>query len=165
MNRKIMGLTKAEHKHLVASIDSIQPNTIFCTDTIHDLCFTPTNPRHRFKGKVYLLTDARTYSAAQMFAQYCKELGIGLTAGRPCGGYSSISSGNGQFIELPWWQKYMNASGLRPPFGRDGKKKKEDSFDYDPVDVFIDRPFEEWLNNENQTLDRLIEIVRKNNVN
>lgn len=160
-DRKIMGLTKDEHKQLIRAVDSIKPNTLFCTDTIVDLHFKPTNPKNSFKGKVYLLTGPNTYSAAQIFAQHFKELGIGLTAGRPCGGYSSVSSGNGEFIELPWWNKYMNGTAFRPPFGRGGKKNKRDCFEYEPVDIFIDRPFEDWMKDENHTLDRLIEIVKQ----
>lgn len=158
-DRKIMGLSKEEHERLVQFTDSIKPNTLFCSDTLFDLHYTPNQPKYRFRGDVYLLTSAWTYSAAQIFAQHFKALGIGTTAGRPCGGYSSISSGNGDMIKLPYWTTYMGP--FRPPFGKIGRKDRVERFDYDPVDIFIDRPFEDWMKNENHTLDRLVEIIKQ----
>lgn len=161
-NRKLIGLSKEEHERLVQFTDSIKPNTLFCSDTLFNLHYTPSDPKHRFRGDVYLLTSAWTYSAAQVFAQHFKDLGIGTTAGRPCGGYSSISTGNGDIIKLPWVSSEWM---FRPPFGKIGRKDRVESFDYDPVDIFIDRPFEDWIKDKNHTLDRLIEIVRKEKIN
>ncbi|MEG1886482.1 MAG: hypothetical protein RR182_09490, partial [Alistipes sp.] len=76
-----------------------------------------------------------------------------------CGGYSSISSGNGDMIKLPYWTTYMGS--FRPPFGKIGRKDRPERFDYDPVDIFIDRSFEDWMKNENHTLDRLVEIIKQ----
>ena len=38
--------------------------------------------------------------------------------------------------------------------------KADDPYDYPPVDIPIEHPFEEWLHRENHSLDRLIEMIQ-----
>ena len=46
----------------------------------------PLNPKNRFKGKMYLLTDKYTYSGASTFAGIFKELSLGTIIGEETGG-------------------------------------------------------------------------------
>lgn len=152
---KDLGLTKQQHKTLVSFIDSVKSDTYFCTDTLFNLQYRPKNGKRYFNGKVYLLSSNMSYSAAQLFSQYFKRNNIGLTAGQPCGGYSNISGGNSEMVKLPhenWWIPFS------VPFSR--PKYDYTKFDYDAVDIEIERPFEEWLKDEDHTLERLISIIK-----
>ena len=91
-----------------------------------------------------------------MFARYCQTLGIGLTAGQHCGGYTEISTGNTAKITLP----RLSLLEFEVPFGVTQICKEDDPYGYPPVDIPIDHPFEEWLKRENHSLNRLIEMIR-----
>lgn len=110
-----------------------------------DVRFRPDpDLKHRYRGKVYLLTSEATYSAAQLFAQYFKTLGIGPTVGRPCGGYASISGGNCQSVRLP----YTNRFTLSIPYTSLRNDVHSPRFEYDSVDILIPREeltCDEWL--------------------
>lgn len=49
---------------------------------------------------------------------------------------------------------------FKVPFGSVRINKNDDPYDYPPVDIPIDHPFEEWLKRENHSLDRLIGMIR-----
>lgn len=129
-----LGLSKEQHQRLVAAVDSVPAGSYFTTDRVYDLCFRPDpDLKHRYHGQVYLLTSEATYSAAQLFAQHFKELGIGITAGQPCGGYASISGGNAQWVELPYTKRFSIAI----PYASLRNDVHAPRFHFDPVDVML----------------------------
>ena len=142
-------IKESDRERLIEYIGTLKDGTVFCTDTVCDL-------QHGFRGNVYVLTGPLTYSASQMFARYCQTLGIGLTAGQHCGGYTEISTGNTAKITLP----RLSLLEFEVPFGVTRICKEDDPYDYPPVDIPIDHPFEEWLKRENHSLDRLIGMIR-----
>ena len=149
-------IKESDRERLIEYIGTLKDGTVFCTDTVCDLQYVPDHPKHGFRGNVYVLTGPLTYSASQMFARYCQTLGIGLTAGQHCGGYTEISTGNTAKITLP----RLSLLEFEVPFGVTQICKEDDPYDYPPVDIPIDHPFEEWLKRENRSLDRLIEMIR-----
>lgn len=158
-NPKLFGYAKDDMKRLSVAVDSVKSGTLFSTDSVLDFTYRPDAVlKHRYTGKVYLITGARTFSAAQVFAQNFKTLAIGITAGQPCGGYSSTSGGNGQYVRIPGvsWT-------FMPPYSKLGRKDQPVSFDYDKVDIPFEITFDQWLRGENSTLQQLIELIRKNN--
>lgn len=149
-------IKESDRERLVEYIGTLKDGTVFCTDTVCDLQYIPNHPKHGFRGNVYVLTGPLTYSASQMFARYCQTLGIGLTAGQHCGGYTEISTGNTAKITLP----RLSLLEFEVPFGVTQICKEDDPYGYPPVDIPIDHPFEEWLKRENRSLDRLIDMIR-----
>lgn len=154
---KILGISKEDKKRLGAFVDSLPSGTSFNTDTLFKVQFTPNNPKNRYRGNVYLLTSNYTFSAGQMFAQYFKEFEIGKVAGQPSGGYSVITGGNTDRVQLPIAAYFMP---LDIPTTLDKKYLNINKYEYDTVDIKIERPFEEWLKDERKSLDKLIEIVK-----
>jgi hypothetical protein len=53
-----------------------------------------TNHKMKFSGKVYVLANANTFSAASMFAKLCKEKGTAVVIGEESGACASVSFGN-----------------------------------------------------------------------
>lgn len=141
----LLGLNKEQHQQLVAYVDSVPAGSYFTTDMVYDLRFRPDpDLKHRYRGQVYLLTSSATYSAAQLFAQYFKELGIGFTVGQPCGGYASISGGNAQRVELPYAKRFS----IAVPYSSLRNDVQAPCFEFDPVDIPVDEDqitCEEWL--------------------
>lgn len=152
------GLSKDQKAELVSLVDSVGDGENFCTDTLFDLQFKPDSVlKHRYTGKVYLVTSNVTYSAAQLFAQTFQNLGIGQVAGQPCGGYRSISGGNAMYVPLPStgsWFTFM------VPYMKMGRKSDADRFEYEKVDIPLEITFDEWLRDENNTVEKLLEIIR-----
>lgn len=142
---QLFGLSAEQTQQMESCVDSVRSGDYLTTDMVCDVRFRP-NPdlKHRYRGKAYLLTSEATYSAAQLFAQYFKTLGIGPTVGRPCGGYASISGGNCQSVKLP----YTNRFTLSIPYTSLRNDVHSPRFEYDSVDILIPREeltCDEWL--------------------
>lgn len=155
--KKYLGISKEDKKRLGAFVDSLPSGTSFNTDTLFKVQFTPNNPKHRYRGNVYLLTSNYTFSAGQVFAQYFQEFKIGKVAGQPPGGYSVITGGNTDRVRLLKDASFMP---LDIPTTLNKKYLNINKYEYDTVDIKIERPFEEWLKDERKSLDKLIEIVK-----
>jgi hypothetical protein len=148
-------IAENDRERLIGYVGGLESGTVFSTDTLCNLKYLPDNPKRRFKGNVYVLTSPITYSAGQMFAQYCQTLEIGLTAGQHSGGYRAITGGNLAKITMPLMSRFE----FGVPFGME-KVEEGDPYDYPEVDIPIDHPLDEWLKRENHSLERLIEIVK-----
>lgn len=59
------------------------------------------NEKLKFKGKVYLLVNGNTFSAAGLFTKFFKEHQLGTIVGEECGASPSFSFGNVVLLELP----------------------------------------------------------------
>jgi hypothetical protein len=59
------------------------------------------NNKLKFKGKVYLLVNGNTFSAAGLFTKYFKEHNLGVVLGEECGASPSFSFGNTLLVNLP----------------------------------------------------------------
>lgn len=153
---KYLGVSKKQTKNLLALIDSLPSGTTFSTDTLFKVQYTPGNPKHRYRGNVYLLTSNYTFSAAQMFAQYFKEFNIGKVAGRPCGGYTYITGGNTDKAVLPGYASFLD---FYIPTTTEKRYMNIDKYEYETVDIPIERTFDEWLSNNDKTLDKLIDTI------
>lgn len=63
---------------------------------------TPSKSRFAFKGKIYVLINGRTFSAAASLARYLKEFGGATLIGEEAGSrYDGFSAGSQQIIYLP----------------------------------------------------------------
>lgn len=154
-------LSKDERRRLSDWIGQQNSGTLFRTDTLFPMQYRPRPRKHGYRGNVYVLTSHLTYSAAQILTQYFQHLGIGRVAGQHCGGFMDVTSGNAPGIPLP-------LSSMMPfnvPVGKMALfTDRENSYRYPPVDIPIDHPFEEWLNRENRSVDRLIDMIRSGTV-
>lgn len=161
-DHRYMGITKEQLKEFQTLVDSLPDGTLFSTDILHNLVFTPTPLKHKYMGKTYLITGAHTFSTGQLFAQHFKNLDIGSVVGEPSGGYSSISGGNAAYVQLPYshWMTFM------VPYSRYGKKSDTLRFDYDAVDLPIEIKKEDWLNNRDKqaTVAELIEMIKNSKI-
>lgn len=157
---KLLGLGKDQLQELMDAVDGVESGSYFATDDgPFDLKFTPrAELKHRYRGTAYLLTSVHTYSAGQLFAQRFKELEIGLIAGQPCGGYSSISGGNAQMIAMP----YATRLTMRVPYSGLRNDVREPRFDYETVNIPIEEiSFEEWLaDGENDNRAKFLRLLR-----
>jgi C-terminal processing protease CtpA/Prc len=59
------------------------------------------NENLKFKGKIYLLVNGNTFSAAGLFTKYFKEHQLGKVVGEECGASPSFSFGNTLLVSLP----------------------------------------------------------------
>ena len=153
---KINGISKSERERLSAFVGTLPSGTVFNSDTLFKIEYLPpADQKYRFRGNVYLLTANLTYSAAQLFVQYFKNMDLGQTAGQPCGGYKVITGGNAYGYPLPrsgWMSFQVPFSTL--------KLSKDEPYEYNTVDIPIDYPFSEWINGENNSRERLVEMIR-----
>lgn len=149
-------IPKTARDSLMNYIDKQPSGTVFATDTVRRLSYKPSDPKHKYSGNVYLLTGPMTYSAAQMFVQYCQKLDVGPVAGEHSGGYTEITWANTRPIPLPN-QPWLT---LAVPFGAIRISEDDSPYDYPSVDIPIEQSFEEWLDGENLNLNRLIEMIR-----
>ncbi len=117
--------------------------------------YIPKSPEHKFNGNVYILTSNYTYSAAQVFTEYCQTYGIAQIAGEPCGGYNEITGNSGK-TELPfltWYDFFV-------PYMAYIIDTDDEPYEYPEVDIPMEQPFEEWLCRENNNVERLVEIIK-----
>jgi hypothetical protein len=154
-------ISEVDRDSLINYIDKLTSGTVFATDTVCRFSYIPSSPKHKYDGNVYLLTGPMTYSAAQVFTQYCQKLEVGPVAGEHSGGYTEITGGNTMQIPQPTHLQWLR---LAVPFSATRIFENEDPYDYPPVDIPIEQPFEEWLEGENHNLDRLIELIRSGNI-
>lgn len=149
-------LAPEDREFLISYIGEVPDGTLFRTDTVRHLEHVPpAELKHRYEGNVYVLTSHLTYSAAQLFARHIQKLGRGPVAGQHCGGYNEVT-GNAARIPLPNFH-----IDFMVPFRATIVDPDDDPFDYPKVDIPIEHPFEEWLRRENNSLDRLLYIIRK----
>ena len=154
---KDLKVPKTDIERLQNLVDSVDSGTVLETDSLFSLKIKPKTQKNKFTGNVYVLTSNYTYSAAQEFVQHFKLLGLGETAGEPCGGYYIITTGNADPIRLPYysgWLRFMIPRGVNKTFYENG------TYDYMPVDIPIEREFNEWLHGNDGSLNRLIEEIR-----
>jgi hypothetical protein len=59
------------------------------------------NQRLKFKGKVYLMVNGTTFSAAGLFTKFFKEHNLGVIVGEECGASPTFSFGNVALFDLP----------------------------------------------------------------
>lgn len=147
-------LSESDREYMVAYVDTLKEGTLFCTDTVRRLQYMPSRPKNRFTGKVYVLTGYQTYSAAQMFARYCRLLGIGKVAGQHAGGYNDIT-GNVDPIALP----SLNWMRFEVPYCADGIYAEDDPYAYPTVDIPIELHFNDWIHRKDSTLTRLLNLI------
>lgn len=146
-------LEPSSRDSLIRYLDTVRSGSKFRTDSLMRLRCVKTCPKHRYEGRVYVLTSNYTYSAAQLFAAYCRKLGIGQTAGEHCGGYNEVT-GNAARVELPASPWILNV-----PYMAHIVDPDDPPYEYPEVDIPIERPFEEWIERKDGSLDRLIEII------
>lgn len=144
------------------------PNTLSMIDTIIsgsyldlDSTFpvkkntdTISSSRNIFKGKVYLLCDAGCNSAAILFVNAFKALNIGTLVGSSPGGYNVVTTGES-------YRKVKSQILLSIPFGYINPSKKQE---YIHIDYPIVPTIDEWLNNNDISLTRLIEAIKNGDI-
>jgi hypothetical protein len=150
---------KAEKEKIKASLDifSKMPNgALFPVDTLLNMRHTPEKLRHKYRGKVYVLTDALTYSAGIIFCNLVKETNMGLLVGESPGGYSSVTGGPRVRI-IPPYNKFF-----RMDVSYSQRKPSGDGSDYTYLepDCLIETTFEEWLNDEDLKLEKLVKKIQ-----
>lgn len=160
---ELLGLNKEQHEQLASYVDSVKSGNYFTTDMLFDLKFKPREElKHRYNGNLYLLTGVWTYSYAHLFAEYFKELGLGLTAGEPCGGYASISGGNNMRVTLP----HANRLTFGVPYSTLRNDIHSPRFDYTPVDIPTEEfTFEEWMKGgKNDIRTKFLKLLRAGSI-
>ena len=150
-------LKEEDREFLINYIDSVPAGSKFRTDTIRTIEYVPQKRKYRFDGNIYILTSNYTYSAAQVFTEYCQTYGIAQIAGEHCGGYNEIT-GNSSRTELPLLEWY----DFNIPYMAHIIDPTDEPYQYPEVDIPIVQPFEEWLQRENHNVERLIEIILGN---
>ncbi len=152
-----LDVEKEKIDRLKVLIDSVPSGTLLPTDSLFSLSLPAKDMGYRYSGKIYLLTSNLTYSAAQEFAQFMKLSDRAVTAGEPCGGYYSISSGNGDFYPPPFcsqWMPLVIPRGVIKAFyGENG------IYDYMEVDIPLEVSFEDWLYGKDRSLDSLVKAI------
>lgn len=117
------------------------------------------NKKLKFKGKVYLVVNGNTFSAAGLFTKYFKEHNLGLVVGEECGASPSFSFGNTLLVSLPntGIQVYLStaivANDTVHTYNNRGIMP----------DIALPRNIAAEANNEDSVLKQVYELVRKDN--
>ena len=146
---------KTEKEKVQASLDifnSMSEGALFSVDTLLPMKHTPEKLRHKYRGKVYVLTDALTYSACILFCNLIKDTKAGLLVGESPGGYSAVTGGPRVRITAPY-NRF-----IRMDVSYSQSKSADHS--YLKPDCTIETVFDEWLNEEDWKLERLIEKIQ-----
>lgn len=106
----------------------------------------------KFKGRVYVLTASRTFSAAQVLATTLRDNGLAVIVGSPAGNKPSTQTGASLF-KLPHTKTIVSLSYLymeRP----DTSKNKEDAL---YPDISIERTFQKVRHGHDEPFEWILE--------
>lgn len=133
---------------------SMPAGTIFREDTLMSMAYRAPRPRHPYRGKVYVLTNATTFSASIIFCNYFRKSGVGLIAGEAPGGYSQVTGG----ARIPVKNRLADWIPMRVPHTVINPLDLDEYSRLQP-DVPIENDFDRWLKGEDSTLDELLDMI------
>jgi hypothetical protein len=149
-----------EVKTVLASLTRMPNESLLCVDSIFPMIHRPRQFKNKYRGKVYVLTDALTYSASIDFCNLIRILDRGLIVGEPPGGYSITSVGVSVSVRMPYTRKYF--SSMDVSFAQAKLPAKDEGYKYIEPDYLIETTFEDWLINQDNKLDHLIDAIKTN---
>jgi hypothetical protein len=122
-------------------------------DTLMPMYYDTGKNEYLFKGKVYVLTNASTYSAAIEFCNLIRSTGRGIIAGQSPGGYARITGGPSTGVS----SRVASLFRMRVPYTIIASAGKYEYIDPDwPIAIEL----EEWLNNRDGSLEKLIRYIQ-----
>ena len=152
---------RGEQNESIQIFLNMQEGLLFRPDTLLPLAYSPVhNMKHRFNGKLYVLSDALSYSASILFCSWIKQNGIGMLVGEAPGGFVNVRGGMTVPVKLPSFKyQYMNV----PYSVSSCFPNLIDGNDYLKMDYEIGVSCNEWLNNNDgdEVLKRVIKWIMK----
>ncbi|SDC85398.1 S41 family peptidase [Williamwhitmania taraxaci] len=145
---------KAQRDSSVAIFKRMPNGSLFPLDTLLPLVHKPLNLKHKFHGKVYVLTDALCYSASIVFCNMVRETGCGIIAGEAPGGFIQVTGG-----------PRLSFSGSSHRFIRMNPTYSltliptEPNYSYLKMDIPLEQTLDQWLNGKDDKLERLLSII------
>ncbi len=116
------------------------------------------NEKLKFKGKVYLLVNGNTFSAAGLFTKYFKQHNLGQIVGEECGASPSYSFGNTLLVSLPntHVQVYLSTAIV--------SNDKEHTYYNRGImpDIALKRNIDAEAREEDSILQQVYELILKN---
>jgi hypothetical protein len=118
------------------------------------------NEKLKFKGKVYLLVNGNTFSAAGLFTKYFKEQYLGTVVGEECGASPAFSFGNTLLLSLPntGVEVYLPTALVANDTQRDYHNRGI------MPDIAICRDIAAEVNKEDSILKQVYELIQQSNI-
>jgi hypothetical protein len=157
--RHIYGKNHPDALRSIEIFNSLPVDSYFRTDTILPMLYTPRYSGEKFDGKIYLLTNGMCYSASIIFTDLFKSNKLGIVAGESPGGYTTVTSGDGIDIDLPF-SKFIP---FYMPFLLNGTTIPK-KYEYIEPDISIEPTLEEWLYEKHDSLDKLVKMIKENKI-
>ena len=150
------------HPEVIRSMDifnSLPPYSLFKTDTLLSMQYTPKYKGYKYKNNVYLLINSGNYSASILFINLFRNVKLGVIAGESPGGYNVVSSGDGIIIDLP----FSKIFSMKLPVTLTGTMIP-DKYEYLKPDIPIEPTLEEWLYEKFNSLEVLVNMIKENKI-
>ncbi|MDR1552980.1 MAG: S41 family peptidase [Prevotellaceae bacterium] len=157
--KRIYGKNHPDALRSVEIFNSMPVGSYFRTDTILSMQYMPKYSGEKFAGKTYLITNGMCYSASIIFTDLFKSNKLGLVVGESPGGYTTVTSGDGVTIRLP----FSRFIPLNVPIALMGTNIPE-KYEYLTPDIPIEPTIEEWLYDKHDSLDKLVKMIKKNEI-
>jgi len=143
--------------HILSMVDTIKSGSYLDLDSTFQAksnADTLSGSKYIFNGKVYLLCDGGCNSAAILFVNAFKALNVGLLVGSSPGGYNVVTTGES-------YRKVKSKIFMSIPFGYINPSEKQE---YIKMDYPIEPRLDEWVNNNDLSLPRLIEAIKNGDI-
>jgi len=128
------------------------PNgSLFPLDTLLPLTFQPEKLKHKFHGKVYVLTDDLCYSASIVFCNMVRQYRCGLIAGEAPGGFIQVTGGSCVSFNGPT-HRFIR---MNPTYSLN-LVSNEPGYSYLKMDIPLELTLDQWLNGKDDRLERLL---------
>ncbi|MDR1056935.1 MAG: hypothetical protein LBL90_14245 [Prevotellaceae bacterium] len=151
---------KAEKEKVKASLsifENMPEGSLFPVDTLLPMKHNPEKLPYRYRGKVYVLTDALSYSGSIIFCNLIRATNRGVLVGEAPGGYSIVTGGPRIKIKAP----YSNFIRMDVSYSQSKVYENNSSeYHYLDMDYLIETEFDEWINNKDTKLDKLISKIQ-----
>ena len=123
--------------------------------------FPSLNKRFGFKGKLYLLTNHRTFSNGSVITVYAKEFGEATVIGQETATrYEGFAAGSIQIVKLPNTSIKVGIPRYVWKFDLPTRKMTLKNRGVQP-DIPITYTIDDYLNKEDKEMDKVMELIEK----
>lgn len=144
-------------KRTVEVYRSMPDGTLFREDTLMTMAWRPAQkPSVHYRGRVWVLTNATTFSASVIFCDHFRKSGRGLIAGEAPGGYSQVTGG----ARIPIRSHLASFMPMYVPHAVSSPTGAV-SYEYLVPDIPLENDFECWLRGGDNRLEALLYMVDK----
>lgn len=144
---------KEKREATVEIYKSMTDGTLMSIDTLMPMYYQTTKNDYFFAGKIYVLTNASTYSASIEFCNLIRSVGRGIIVGQSPGGYARITGGPSTGVSSNTASRFR----MRVPYTVIGSAAE---YAYIEPDWPIAMELAEWLDNKDSSLEKVIRRIQ-----